>query len=195
MYAVRLVALWFLLLGVLSGCGEGPKPAPKVAVPPPMSGATPGSAADTMAPRYDATLAEGIDFRKPGYPAFVAEVSGVGAREDWGRWSEGPVSKLRFKDPLPRKFTLVMRAGAIGPNFGQPIIVRAGTVQRQFTVSGPIGPPPPGAEEFTIQFDGVDGADTIELVPPKPTRPKDMDPKSDDERMLGVGLVYLKVQK
>ena len=66
----------------------------------------------------------------------------------------------------------------------------------RFATSGgiTIKPPPPGAEEFSVEFDGVEG-DTIEIIPPKPTRPKDMDPKSDDERMLGVGLVYLKIQK
>ena len=205
MDTMKRYGMTLVLVGVIAGCGDDPKPAPKLAPPiaaittnvpnAPAGGAAATPAVDPMTPRYEATMADGIDFRKPGYPTFLTEVSGIGAREDWGRWTEGSVAKLRFKDPLPPKFTIIINAGALGPNFAKPVVVRAGNVQKEFSVNGPISSTPPGVQEFTLAFDGVTGADSIEIVPPKPVRPKDMDSKSDDQRLLGVGLVSLKIQK
>jgi phosphoglycerol transferase len=191
----KSLGVLLVLIGLLSACGEDPKPKAQAVDPSAASvAAATNLAADPLAPRYESSLAEGIDFKKPGYPSFLAEVSGMSGREDWGRWTDGPVAKFRFKQPLPGKFTLLINAGAIGPNFGKPILVRAGKVERKFTAKNPAATTPPGVATFALSFDGVDGTDTIEIVPPKPTRPKDMDPKSDDERMLGVGMVSLKLQ-
>lgn len=195
MCSTRFFAVPLVLIGLLSACGEDPKPKTQALVPPAATtSATPNPAADPLAPRYEASLAEGIDFSKSGYPSFLAEVSGMSDREDWGRWTDGPVAKFRFKQPLPSKFTLLISAGAIGPNFGNPITVRAGNVQKEFTNKVATAATPPGVAAFALNFEGVDRTDTIEIIPPKPTRPKDINPKSDDARMLGVALVSLKVQ-
>ena len=197
MIPTRFYAVPLALIGLLSACGEDPKPRTQAAAAPAPAAtapASPGVAADPMATRYEATLAEGIDFRKPGYPSFLAEVSGMSEREDWGRWTDGPAAKFRFKQPLPGKFTLVISAGTIGSNFGSPIVVRAGKVQKEFTISAATSATPPGLATFTLDFDGTDRPDTIEIIPPKPVRPKDINPKSDDARMLGVALVALKIQ-
>lgn len=195
MFSVRYSGALLGFVGLLSGCGDDPKPKTQLAAPSAAnSAATADPAADPLGPRYESNLAEGIDFKKPGYPTFLAEVTGMALREDWGRWTDGPAAKFRFRKPLPAKFTLVINAGAIGPNFGNPVIVRAGKVEREFTVTDPAAATPPGLATFNLNFDGVDGADAIEIVPPKPVRPKDMNPQSDDGRMLGVGLVGLKVQ-
>ena len=196
MTTTKSLVLLLVLIGLLSSCGEDPKPkvqavAPSVA---PVAAIT-DPAADPLAPRYEASMAEGIDFKKAGYPNFLAEVSGISGRENWGRWTDGSAAKFRFNQPLPSKFTLLINAGAIGPNFGKPVIVRAGKVTKDFTVKNPADTTPPGLAEFALAFEGVDGSDTIEIVPPKPTRPKDINPKSDDGRLLGVGLVHLKVQQ
>ena len=190
-------------VALLGACGDDPKnkqqstaPAPAVAGPSAQGAAVSAAApaADPLVPAYDATLAEGIDFRKPGYPTFLADVSGVAGREAWGRWTEGPVARLRFKNPLPPSFTVSIEAGAIGPNVGKVVVVKAGKVEKTFTVAGGTVGPPPGVATFTLDFAGVEGADAIEIIPPAPVRPKDMTAKSDDNRLLGVGLVSLKLQ-
>jgi len=179
MSTTKCFGVLLVLFGLLSGCGEDVKPKTQAAANP---------AADPLAPRYEASLAEGIDFKKPGYPTFLAEASGLSGLESWGRWTDGPVAKFRFKQPLPSKFTLLISVGAIGTNVGKQIIVRAGKIEKAFTVKGP------EATAYALNFDGVDGIDTLEIVPPKPTRPHDIDPKNADTRLLGVAMVYLKVQ-
>jgi phosphoglycerol transferase len=177
----RSIALLILLVGLSSGCNQN------AGTPAAVSN---NAAPDPLAPRYEASLAEGIDFKKPGYPSFLAEVSGISGHENWGRWTDGPVVKFRFKRNLPNKFTLRLGSGAFGQNMNQPIIVRAGNVSRHFTVKDPMG-----KEIFTMNFEGVDGADILEIVPPKPTRPKDIDPKTTDERLLGLAMFSLKIQE
>lgn len=41
-------------------------------------------AIDILAISYEATLPEGIDFRKPGYPTFIKQVKGISGLETWG---------------------------------------------------------------------------------------------------------------
>lgn len=143
-----------------------------------------------LAPQYFATLSEGIDFRKEGYPDFLMAVYGMSGREDWGRWTDAnlaPSAKFLFKKPLPEKFTLELKAVAFGPNIGEPVKVKAGNVEKSFTVKSPSM----DGEVFRIEFDGVKG-NTIEIIPPKPTAPKDAG-VNPDTRKLGVGLIYMKI--
>lgn len=134
-----------------------------------------------------------IDFKQTDYPLIIAEVSGMSGREDWGRWTDGPVAKFRFNQPLPGKFTLLINAGAYGPNVDQPVIVRAGKIERTFTVPS-TATTFIQSTAFTLNFEGVDSTDTIEILPPKPTRPKDTSPTYNDTRALGIGLISLQIK-
>lgn len=189
-----VVGILAVVWGVaLAGCGDKPeaKVAAEAAAPAPVS--TSGAqAADPLAPRYEASLAEGIDFTKSGYPTFLVEVSGMSGHEAWGRWTdaaEGATAKFRFVQPLPQKFALELKANAFGPNLGRPVKVRAGAVEKEFVVKDAQAP-----ELHVLTFDGVNGADTIEIVPPQPTSPKQLDPQNGDQRMLGVSLVSLQIK-
>jgi phosphoglycerol transferase len=141
---------------------------------------------------YEATLAQGIDFRKEGYPAFIAQVAGMSGLEAWGRWSDadagGPVVRFTFKDKLPAAFNLVVTAHAFGPNEGKPIMVKAGQVTQEFTVKN-------GAESGTymIKFEKVDG-NTLEFSPPAPTSPYSLNKDTPDPRKLGIAFVSLKIE-
>jgi phosphoglycerol transferase len=87
-------------------------------------------AVDPLGPKYESTLAEGIDFKKPRYPSFLIDITGVSAREDWCRWTDAnivPVARFQFNKPLPKKFILELQANAIGQNVGQPK-VRVGDI-------------------------------------------------------------------
>ena len=179
MSTIKYLVLLVGLVGFLSACSEEPDPKAPVVLNP---------VASSQALSYEASLAEGIDFKKPGYPSFLANVSGMHGHEDWGRWTDGPIAKFRFKQPLPSKFTLLIHAGAFGPNLGKPIIVRAGKLEKEFTFKDPVH------KEVSLNFEGVIGTDTIEIVVPKPVRPKDIDPKNGDDRLIGIGMDYLKIQ-
>ena len=112
-------------------------------------------------------------------------MSGV---ETWGRWSDANVSptvKFQFKQSLPTSFTLVLEANAFGPNQKTPITIRAGKVSQMLIIDG--------APAYSLEFKNVK-SDLLEIVPPKPTAPKDVDPPTPDSRKLGIGLITLKIK-
>ena len=175
-------ALIFVLFTLLFGCSENSE-TPDAPAQPVLS---------DLNPSYEATLADGIDFRKPGYPAFLAEVSGMSGQESWGRWTDannGPVAKFRFKQPLPQKFTLEISADALSPGQGKAILVRVGTVEKSFVV--PKGST--GQATYDLVFESTNGADTLEIVPPKPASPASLN-LSPDPRKLGVAMRSLKIR-
>jgi phosphoglycerol transferase len=192
----------------LSGCGDEPEPnqapsAPAPATqaeappaiapaPAPQPGvAAPQAAAPQAAPQaapivsYQATLAEGIDFRKPGYPDFISEVTGVSIQEGWGRWTNGNTATFKFKDPLPKKFTLLVEAGAFGDNLNKPIKFRVGSVEKECIFKGKTN-----QESYrvaTLHFNSSDPGNTLVITIPAPTK------SPTDDRMLGIGLTAMKI--
>ena len=127
-----------------------------------------------------------VDFRDKNYPADVASVSGISGHESWGRWTDGAHVVLQFKKTLPSTFQLKLQTtGAFGPNAGMPILVKVGSIQKEFTVTVP-------DQLIVLDFEGVENADRIEFVIPKPTSPKELG-MSDDLRKLGLGLVSLAI--
>jgi len=64
-------------------------------------------------------------------------------------------------------------------------LVKAGSVQKDFTVTGP-------NQLILLDFEGVANADRIEFVIPKPTSPKELT-INEDTRKLGLGLVSLAI--
>lgn len=135
-------------------------------------------------------LADGIDFKKRDYPYFLAEVSGISGYEHWGRWSDaaaGPVAKFRFKQTLPSKFTLEVIANAYGPNIGAPVKVRVGGVEKTFVINN-------NTDRYSLVFKTDGTAYILEITPPKPTSPNEIDPKSGDTRKLGIGFISLKIK-
>ena len=174
----------FLILSsivVLSACGDKPQPqTPAAAAPAPATVV------------YEATLAQGIDFKKDGYPAFITQVAGMSGREPWGRWSDadagGSVVRFTFKDKLPTAFKLVVTANAFGSNEGKPIQVKAGQVTKEWTIKNAAEP-----GTYTIKFEKVDG-NTLEFTPPAPTSPASLNKDSQDPRKLGIAFVSLKIE-
>jgi phosphoglycerol transferase len=133
-------------------------------------------------------LAQGIDFTKPGYPAFIAEVTGMSYEEPWSRWTEGGKAVFRFTDALPAKFTLVIKAGAIGPNLNAPIKVTAGTEQQEFVIRRK-----DSADTCLLSFNLKEPADTISIIVPHPISPAELQ-MNTDTRKLGVALISLKIE-
>ncbi len=206
MYKLNKVSK-LLLVGLfgLAGCNEQPEPPAKGEVASgqastPITTLAPAAKAVVQAPvvapvpvalpvPYEATLEEGIDFKKPGYPTFLAEVTGVSGVENFGRWSDGSLVKFRFKQSLPNKFTLEIVAGAFGPNEGLPVKVRVGNVEKTFTI---INGKLPATYSLLIKTNSK--SDTIEISPPKPISPVEINPKNLDTRKIGISLVALKIK-
>jgi phosphoglycerol transferase len=128
-----------------------------------------------------------VDFRSKDYPADVARVSGISGQEPAGRWTDGPIAVVQFKKTLPAAFQLKLQTFfAFGPNLGMPIVVRAGSIQKEFTITKP-------NELFVLDFEGVANGDRIEFVIPKPASPKEL-AVGEDPRKLGIGLVSLAIE-
>jgi len=177
----------FAALCVAAGLALG---ACQKAEPPRNAKSTPSAAASTAAPipgRYKATLAEGIQFAdKPDYPNFIRSAFGMSGHEPGGRWSDGPKVVFTFTESLPRNFTLKLDMnGAFGPNVGQPIQVRAGSWQGQFTLDAK-----PSSVELRVSSSTP--PDAIEFTIPSPISPKELG-ISPDPRKVGVSFQRLSV--
>lgn len=137
-------------------------------------------------------MADGIDFTQPDYPEFLKEVLGVSGPEAFGRWTDAtdhPSAEFRFKEVLPRKFTLEVSAGAFGPNMGSLVKVRIGDVVKEYICTPELLHDP-----IRLGFETDGTADTIIITPFKPTSPNEIDPKNTDRRKLGISLLSLKIK-
>jgi hypothetical protein len=109
------------------------------------------------------------------------------------RWSEGPLVKFRFKKALPKKFTLEIAALAYTNNENVPVKVRVGNVEKTFVITNPKAPAKaPSVYSLSFKTDGK--SDTLEITPPKPTSPQELNPKNGDNRKLGIAFVTLKIK-
>lgn len=155
--------------------------------PPPA----PESQPDSLAPRYESSLADGIDFTRPGYPVWIKAVEGMSGYEPPFRWTEAShskVAKFTFASELPARFILeISAASAFGPNAEKETVVRVGHDERRIRVLAA-----PGV--FRLPFRNVKGIDAIEIIPPEPSSPAELDHNpTGDSRLLGVALVSIKV--
>lgn len=161
-------------------------PAPQAAIAPPAPPAAiaPPEATPTV-PSYHASLEEGIDFRKPGYPDFIAEVTGVSQPEEWGRWTDGNTATFKFKDPLPKKFTLLIEAGAYESNLGKPIKFTVGSVTKECIFKG--ASYGESRRVATLHFSSPEPGNTLVITIPAPKK------APTDDRMLGISLISMKI--
>ena len=139
-------------------------------------------------PHYEATLAQGIDFRRVGLPTFVRDIAGLSGQEDWGRWSDAnlaPSVKIHLANPLSKNITLELTARGVFENTNLPTRVLIGGIEKTFTL---------GEKDntYTLKFDLSAPAQEIEIIPPSPRSAKDAG-ISQDTRRLGVGLSKLKI--
>ena len=157
-----------------------------------------------MGARYEATLDEGIDFTKPGYPLFLKNVSGLSNPENWGRWSDakdaGPTVMFEFRDPLPQRFMLMLALKAYGPNQQHPIKVKVGNTVTRFSLN----PNLPSEQIQTVKLDITQNtqeerSSIIEIVAPTPTappKPANFNPSypiDTDLRLLGIGMSAMQI--
>ena len=139
---------------------------------------------------YFASLDQGIDFSRPSYPDFLKYVSGVAQREGWGRWTDsnqGDAALLGFTKPLPKHFTLELKAAPFGPNISKPTKIRVGSQEKMIVVDGK-------TSIYSLDFENPDGVDAIEIVAPRTNMSKSGASSSADPRNIGIGLIHLKIK-
>jgi phosphoglycerol transferase len=140
--------------------------------------------------QYKATLQEGIDFKKEGYPSFLKSVSGIDAHENWGRWSNASLAqsvRLVFNEPLPKKFTIELKAIGYGPNINAKTKIQVGDITKTILLQAD------ASQLHELEFDNLSGANSIEIFPPKPTSPNQLSLTNTDVRKIGIGLISLKI--
>lgn len=144
---------------------------------------------DEVPNQYQSTLPEGIDFKRDGYPSFLIKVSGVDGREDWGRWTNANLSssvQLRFKNPLPKKFTLELQVIPFGSN--REVQITIGTDVQNLKLNH-------SDSTYALVFENPNGCDLIEITPQQHISPKELNPTSTDTRKIGLGLISLKIKE
>ncbi len=173
-----------MIVCALSGCGD--RSAQKTAEP---ANATADAKAHPPIVKYQATPAEGINFKLDGSPIFVTTMNGIGEKESFGRWSVGDEVTIGLANPLPSKFTVELDAAAFGPNVGKPIKMLIGSNEQEFSLAAGH---PESMQKVTLLFADVKKADAIKIKIPFATSPKTL-AGSTDERRLGVALGQLKI--
>ena len=141
---------------------------------------------------YPASINEGIDFKRQGYPDFLRYVTGLSQAESWGRWSDaffgGPVVQFGFRKPLPEKFILEFQAIPYTGNNQLPTKVKVGNQEQIIFINGDVN------KKYKLVFDNKEKSNLIEFYPPNPTYPRQINPKDLDPRKLGIGFVALHVR-
>lgn len=147
-----------------------------------------GYFADAWDPRIPGDLKSGIDFTQHLLPDFISGASGLSAYEPWGRWSAGSRVEFDFAAPLPQTFTLVLKAQAFASNGKKPTRVTVGNQEYSIQLTN-------GVSEVRLDVDlkGT-SAQRISFFPPNPASPKQV-AGSDDERILGIGFVSMRIEQ
>ncbi|MCX6051643.1 MAG: phosphatidylglycerol--membrane-oligosaccharide glycerophosphotransferase [Campylobacterales bacterium] len=141
---------------------------------------------------YSASLKDAILFKKAGYPSFLKNIQGVSYPDKAGRWTDGwlaPSALFTFVEPLPVKFKLEIVCGAYGENVGNVVKVKVGEQVKEFI------PNKKTSKKYTLSFDNIDtvnSANTIEIIPPKPSCIENQ-MEGSDVRKFGLSLVSMKI--
>ena len=141
---------------------------------------------------YPASINEGIDFKKPSYPDFLRYVSGLSQAESWGRWSDaffgGSIVQFGFRKPLPEKFILEFQAIPYADNGKFPTRVRVGNHEQLFFINGD------ASKKYEMLVDNSEKSDVIQIYPPSPTHPHQLNLLDQDPRRLGIGFISLSIK-
>jgi phosphoglycerol transferase len=139
--------------------------------------------------KYQSTLEEGINFSNANLPKFVESVLGISSPEKWGRWTNANagLTTIKFENELPSSFVLELIAFSYGDNDSKPTKIIIGKAVREIIIRRDI------PATYQIVFEGIKDERQIEIRPPLPKSPNQINPNSSDGRKLGIGLISLKI--
>jgi hypothetical protein len=139
---------------------------------------------------YEATLEEGINFKKPSYPTFLKFVGGLSQHENWGRWTDANQGKavlLGFKDSLPNRFSLELVVKSHPSNVGKATLIRVGQQEKIININD-------NNTHFSLDFETDGNIDLVEIIPPNFATQNLLSSAAQDPRRIGIGLVELKIK-
>lgn len=110
----------------------------------------------------------------------VARTEGLSEPEPMGRWSNAKQVTLYLNDALPRSATVVLNAGAYGPNVGLPFVIHAGPALEQVTLRS-------DSTDVAMNFQTDGTVKQITIDVPRPISPQSLG-HGDDPRMIGLML-------
>jgi hypothetical protein len=84
---------------------------------------------------------------------------------------------------------LILKAQGFGPNINAKTKIQVGDSIQTILLQGDANKP------HEIEFNNLSNADSIEIFPPKPTSPNELNLASTDTRKIGVGLISLKIKE
>jgi len=148
---------------------------------------------DKFGARYPASYSEGIDFIRPNWPEFLRSIVGLSWLDPWGRWSDAnlsPTVKFNFFNPLPNKFTLILKAQPYyGPGTTQEFLFRINNQDYKYRMSY-------GVTEYRTYVDLKNKTtDYFEFIPLNPISPHQISSDSSDIRKLGIGFISLRIEE
>lgn len=120
-------------------------------------------------------------------PPSLIKVTGLSGQEPFGIWSQAKTVTFEFDKPLPKKYSLSIKAYAFGPNVGQSFRASSGAGVQSFTLPANN----PTTKTVTLENSGKSKILTIEI--PKPTSPSDLNINSD-ARKLGLAFYELSIK-
>lgn len=127
-----------------------------------------------------------VDFRQGSWPGELARAQGLSTPESWGTWSVGREVQLQFAAPLPRRFTLTLRAHSFGPNSRGEFRVLVGDEEHSFRVKND------DFEDISLEFSLTRDEQVVRITIPDPVSPQSLG-QGNDTRMLGLALAGVKV--
>jgi phosphoglycerol transferase len=129
-----------------------------------------------------------VDFTRAVLPAFIVNVRGLSDVEAWGCWTDGPMLKLEFRNPLPSQFTLHLIGHAAKANHELPITVSVGAQEATLRMSARLR-----ASRYSLPVSNPDAARSLVFHIPNARSPAAIDSSSRETRRLGIGLVRLDI--
>ena len=135
-----------------------------------------------------ASIVCSIDFTQATLPDPVLNVRGLSTLEPWGCWTDGPRLVLDFRSPLPRSFTLHLIGHAYKSNHLLPVRVSAGGEPATLVMSARAR-----ACRYRVALQSGADAHTLVFEIPNPASPASLDPRAQDTRRLGIGLLRLDI--
>jgi len=147
---------------------------------------------DKFGARYPASYSEGIDFTRSNWPEFIRSIIGLSSWPDpAGKWSDSnlyPTVKFNFFNPLPNKFTLILKAK---PFYGtdQDFLFRINDQKYRYKM-------PYAISEYRIHVDLKNiPTDYFEFIPLNPISPRQINGDSGDIRKLGIYFISLRIEE